>query len=96
MIPLRHSPQDRSGAPGDAGEYLMDVQVLDGRNIEIIVRMRQKGDGRWYGGITFSDPASGETRRTAEILRGASEGDIWLAVRGLRTHHFRDLYRSLA
>lgn len=74
----------------------MDVQVLDGRNIEVIVRMRQTKDGWWCGGLTFSDPASGEIRRTADILRGAEEGDIWLAVRGLRSHHFRDLYRSLA
>jgi hypothetical protein len=74
----------------------MDIQVLDGRNIEIIVRMRQNGEGGWRGGIIFSDPASGESRSTAEILRGAEEGDIWLAVRGLRAHHLRDLYRSLA
>ena len=74
----------------------MDVQVLDGRNIEVIVWMRQHDDGWWRGGLTFTDPASGEVRTTASILRGMEEGDIWLAVRGLRSHHFRDLYRALA
>jgi len=74
----------------------MDVQVLDGRNIEVIVWMRRTEAGWWCGGLRFSDPVSGEVRNTADILRGAEEGDIWLAVRGLRSHHFRDLYRAIA
>ncbi len=93
-MPLPHP----ASAPEDNGitEYLMDVQVLDGRGIEIVVFLRQRKDGVWQGGLRFRDPLAGDARETAEILRGESEADVWLAVRSLRPHHFRDLYRSLA
>jgi hypothetical protein len=47
------------------------------------------------GALVFRVGGEGEDRRTAEILRGASEQQVWDSVRGLGTHHLRDLFRSL-
>lgn len=94
-FPLRNPEGDPKGGGHRVVEYAMDPQVLDGHPIQIVVWLQQDEGGRWLGGLQFSDLQTGAIRSTAEILRGGSEADVWLAVRSLKTHHFRDLYRSL-
>lgn len=49
----------------------------------------------WRGRIHFGAEETEHERTTAEIFCAVSEQDLWLAVRDLRDHHLRDLYRSL-
>ena len=37
----------------------------------------------------------GEGPSTADIFCATTENDLWQAVRDLREHHLRDLYRSV-
>lgn len=67
---------------------------VDGEDVTVGVRLRRAGDGAWVGALVYR-PAGGGERHTAEILRGASEEQVWDSVRGLGAHHLRDLYRSL-
>lgn len=67
-----------------------------GDEVPIRLFVRRAEDGSWRGRLVFG-PGEVETApSTAEIFCGPSEADLWEAVRDLREHHLRDLYRSLA
>ena len=68
---------------------------FDGQLIAIRLAMRRADDGMWRGRILFGAPDTEAERATAEIFCATSEQDLWQAVRDLRDHHLRDLYRSL-
>ena len=69
--------------------------ILDrGEAVGVRVRLRRTGAGLWLGALVF-EPAGAPPRVTAEILRGASEAAVLESVRGLGSHHLKDLYRSL-
>jgi hypothetical protein len=57
--------------------------------------VRRSDDGVWRGRLLFGSEDPPSARATAEILCGLSESDLWEAVRDLREHHIRDLYRSI-
>jgi len=57
--------------------------------------VRRSEDGVWRGRILFGGEDPQAAMATAEILCGLSEADLWEAVRDLREHHIRDLYRSI-
>jgi hypothetical protein len=57
--------------------------------------VRRAEDGVWRGRLLFGSDDPQAARATAEILCGLSEADLWEAVRDLREHHIRDLYRSI-
>ncbi|HEX9632868.1 MAG TPA: hypothetical protein VGA02_10425 [Gemmatimonadales bacterium] len=61
------------------------------------MEVRRTPDGVWRGRFLFggADGLAAE-HATAEILCGPTEADLWEAVRDLREHHIRDLYRSIA
>ncbi|MFI5235217.1 MAG: hypothetical protein ACHQXA_05845 [Gemmatimonadales bacterium] len=69
----------------------------DGLTIEVRAAVLRGEDGVWRGRLLFVGGAEGPDaeRATTEIFCAASEADLWQAVRGLGTHHVRDLYRSL-
>lgn len=92
-IPLFRSPD---GQDDGRREDILDTMILDGRGIDVVVWVRRDEGGVWRGGLRFTDSSVGETRRTAEILRGESEAELWHSVRGLRPHHLRDLFRSIS
>jgi len=58
--------------------------------------VRRSEDGIWRGRLHFFESGAMDERVTAEIFCATSEQDLWQAVRDLREHHLRDLYRSLA
>lgn len=90
-------PQTRSNLPDPSEPVLHDLQPVryDGVIVAVRLAVRRSEDGIWRGRLQFV-PAGGEAERsTAEIFCATSEQDLWQAVRDLREHHLRDLFRSL-
>jgi hypothetical protein len=67
-----------------------------GEEIPVRLVVRRAEDGMWRGKLLFGAAEMGLAPATAEILCSPSETDLWQAVRDLREHHIRDLYRSVA
>lgn len=87
--PVRHSRPD----PADPVIHDLPPLRWAGGDIAVRVEIRRDADGMWRGRLLFG--ADEATVGTAEILCGASEPELWLAVGGLNAHHLRDLYRSM-
>lgn len=90
-----HSPHQLGRDLREPVEHDLRAVRLDGQDVSVRLRLRQAEPGVWVGGLVFRVGGSGQDRQTAEILRGASEQQVWDSVRGLGTHHLRDLFRSL-
>jgi len=90
------SARSPSRDPRDVREYDVDVVRLDGRAVALALLVRRDDDGTWRGRLQFTDQESEAARTTAEIFCGSLEDDVWHSLQGLREHHIRDLYRSLA
>jgi len=91
-------PQTRSSVPDPNEPVLHDLAPIryEGVAIEVRLAVRRSEDGIWRARLHFV-VAGGDTERvTAEIFCATTEQDLWQAVRDLREHHLRDLYRSLA
>lgn len=71
---------------------------FEGLTIEVRAVVSRGEDGVWRGRLQFVGGAEGPEaiRETAEIFCAPSEAELWQSVRGLGTHHIRDLFRSLA
>lgn len=67
-----------------------------GEEVPIRLFVRRAEDGSWRGRLVFGPGDLEAAPSTAEIFCGPTEADLWEAVRDLREHHLRDLYRSLA
>ena len=76
-------------------EHELRILRVDGLDVAVLVRLHQAEPGVWVGSLVFRVAGTGEERRTADILRGAGESQVWDSVRGLGAHHLRDLFRSL-
>ena len=89
-------PQVRSNLPDPSEPVLHDLVPVrfDGAMVAVRLAVRRSEDGIWRGRLQFA-PAGEPERVTAEIFCATSEQDLWQAVRDLREHHLRDLYRSL-
>jgi hypothetical protein len=89
-------PQVRPSLPDPAEPVFHDLQPVryDGETVAVRLAVRRAEDGIWRGRLQFA-PAGEPERATAEIFCATSEQDLWQAVRDLREHHLRDLYRSL-
>jgi hypothetical protein len=88
--------QARSSLPDPSEPVLHDLQPVryDGREVAVRLSVRRSEDGIWRARLQFT-PAGDPERLTAEIFCATTEQDLWQAVRDLREHHLRDLYRSL-
>lgn len=80
--------------PAQPAEQELRPLRCGGSAVQVRVRVRRLEPQLWVGALVFV-PAGGAPRATAEILKGATEAQIWESVRGLGAHHLRDLYRSL-
>jgi len=89
--PVRYS----GSVPGEAVAHDLPPIRFDGQLIPIRLFVRRTDDGVWRGHIRYGAPDTEAERSTAEIFCAVSEADLWQAVRDLRDHHLRDLYRSL-
>jgi len=87
----------RYNAPDSPEAVVHDLPPIrfDGQLIAIRLQVRLSEDGIWRGRVLFGAPDTEAERSTAEIFCATSEPDLWQAVRDLRDHHLRDLYRSL-
>jgi len=83
--------------PDPSDPQLHDLPPIrfEGALIGVRLAVRRSEDGIWRGRLHFLDERGESERITAEILCATSEQDLWLAVRDLRDHHLRDLFRSL-
>jgi hypothetical protein len=89
-------PQMRPNLPDPAEPVLHDLEPVryDGEIVAVRLAVRRSEDGIWRGRLQFA-PVDAPELVTAEIFCATSEQDLWQAVRDLREHHLRDLYRSL-
>lgn len=87
----------RSQAPAAREAVVHDLPPIkfEGQSVVVRLAVRRAEDGVWRGRIHFGAEETEHERTTAEIFCAVSEQDLWLAVRDLRDHHLRDLYRSL-
>src|SRR5256885_2067467 len=87
----------RFNAPDSGDAVVPDLPPIrfDGQLIPIRLQVRRSEDGVWRGRVLFGAADTEAERATAEIFCATSEPDLWQAVRDLRDHHLRDLYRSL-
>jgi len=82
--------------PRQPTQHSLAAIRIAGQTIELSLTVWLDGGGGWRGRLTFVDgDDKRRVRRTAEIFCGMSEAELWMAVRQLRDHHLRDLYRSL-
>lgn len=89
--------QARPSLPDPAEPVLHDLQPVrfDGALVAVRLAVRRSEDGIWRGRLHFLPSVGDPERATAEIFCATSEQDLWQAVRDLREHHLRDLFRSL-
>ena len=90
-------PQVRPVAPEPSEPLLHDLPPIrfDGQGVSVRLAVRRAEDGIWRARLHFIVENDGTERITAEIFCATTEQELWLAVRDLREHHLRDLYRSL-
>ena len=69
---------------------------FEGALIGVRLAVRRTDDSIWRARLHFYDERGESERITAEIFCATTEQDLWIAVRDLRDHHLRDLYRSLS
>jgi len=91
-------PQSRASVPDPSEPVLHDLAPLRYEGTALAVRLAvwRTDDGMWRGRLHFTEAGSEAERVTAEIFCATTEQDLWQAVRDLREHHLRDLYRSLS
>jgi hypothetical protein len=90
-------PQVRPVAPEPSEPLLHDLPPIrfDGHSVAVRLAVRRTPDAIWRGRLHFVEDGADSERITAEIFCATTEQDLWLAVRDLREHHLRDLFRSL-
>lgn len=88
----------RYGQPDPAEPVLHELPSIryGGDDVAVRLMVRRADDGSWRGRLIFGHADLEAAPATAEIFCGPLESDLWQAVRDLREHHVRDLYRSLA
>lgn len=89
----------RYGLPDPAEPVVHELPSIrfGGQDVPVRVAVRRAEDGVWRGRFLFGATESPDSGlATAEIFCGPTEADLWEAVRDLREHHIRDLYRSIA
>lgn len=87
----------RYGLPDPAEPVIHELPPIryGGTDVPVRLVVRRDDDGAWRGRFLFGGDESSAAGETAEIFCGPAEADLWEAVRGLREHHMRDLYRSV-
>lgn len=90
-------PQTRPVPPEPAEPLLHDLPPIrfEGGLVAVRLAVRRTEDNLWRARLHFAEAGGEFERMTAEIFCATSEQDLWQAVRDLRDHHLRDLYRSL-
>lgn len=87
----------RPAAPDPSEPLLHDLPPVrfEGQLVTVKLAVRRAEDGMWRARLHFLEDGQDHERVTAEIFCATTEQDLWQAVRDLRDHHLRDLFRSL-
>lgn len=90
-------PQMRTSGPDPSEPVLHDLAPIrfDGAAVAVRLAVRRTEDGIWRARLQFLGTETQDEVATAEIFCATTEQDLWAAVRDIRDHHLRDLYRSL-
>ena len=89
--PARFGAQD----PGEPVLHDLAPMKFSGADVAVRLAVRRAEDGAWRARLIFGAAEGVAGQPTAEIFCASTETDLWQAVRDLRDHHVRDLYRSL-
>ncbi len=81
--------------PGEPVTHDLPPFLFGNESIGLRLEVRRSEDATWRGRLLFGVRENEDMLATAEIFCGTTEPDLWEAVRDLRDHHVRDLYRSL-
>lgn len=81
--------------PSDPVVHELPPLRIAGEEVALRLSVRRTEDGVWRARLHFGPGDVDVAPATAEIFCGPSEADLWEAVRDLREHHLRDLYRSV-
>jgi len=90
-------PNHRYGRADPTDPVMHDLSPIVFGDDLVAVRLvvRRAEDATWRARLLFGAGEGDQALSTAEIFFGATEPALWEAVRDLRSHHVRDLYRSL-
>lgn len=92
-------PQVRPAPDDEPQLHELPPLRFEGAPVTVHLAVRRAPDGVWRARLHFGGNGGngGDAERvTAEIFCATTEQDLWLAVRDLRDHHLRDLFRSLS
>ena len=89
--------QLRPAAPDPSEPQLHDLPAIrfEGHLVTVKLAVRRTDDAMWRARLHFIEDGENREQVTAEIFCATTEQDLWQAVRDLRDHHLRDLFRSL-
>ncbi len=87
----------RYGVPDPSEPLIHDLPPMryGGEDVPVRLQVRRTEDGTLRARLIFGLADLESAPATAEIFCADNENDLWQAVRDLRDHHFRDLYRSV-
>ena len=90
-------PQTRPVPPEPSEPLLHDLPPIrfEGAMVAVRLAVRRTDDGIWRARLHFAEGGGDHELVTAEIFCATTEQDLWQAVRDLRDHNLRDLFRSL-
>ncbi len=89
--PVRYGAAD----PGQPVIHELPPLRYAGALVPVLVEIRRAEDGTWRGRLIFGSIDDESAPATTEIFCAGTEAELWDAVRDLRDHHQRDLYRSI-
>lgn len=89
--PARFGPS----RPTDPVIHELPALRVAGGEVPVRLAAWRSEDGLWRGRLVFGPIEAADTPTTADIFCAPTESDLWQAVRDLREHHVRDLYRSI-
>lgn len=92
---LSSVPRPTGHQPEEPSIHELPGLWIGSEEISMYVAVRRSEDGVWRGRVIFGNIDADSSISTAEILWGATESEIWEAIRDLGEHHLRALYRSL-
>ena len=94
-MPATPNPRYNRADPSEPVIHDLSPIAFGDESVAARLVVRRAEDATWRGRLLFGAGEIDQALSTAEIFFGATEPALWEAVRDLRDHHVRDLYRSL-
>ncbi len=94
-MPATPNPRYSRADPSEPVMHNLSSIPFGDESVAVRLMVRRVEDATWRGRLLFGAGEIDQAISTAEIFFGTTEPALWEAVRDLRDHHIRDLYRSL-